>query len=221
MEHVHGIGDQADLLNVVRGVRSRWRLKRALRGAAITVAGSYAFYALAALAVSAMNYSDGAVLTARVVCLVVLVAMTARFVIMPLLPTVRDEQVALYLEEHEPTLDGALVTAVEVDAAARAGVSPRSIGLAERLMRSALEGVQTVDGGRRVDAGSLQRGWATLAGVVIAATILTLLGPSPLRNGLRLLAMPWDHSDPTTRFSIAVEPGNMTCLLYTSDAADE
>ena len=41
MESVHGVGsDQSQLLGIVRGVRSRYRAKRALRGAAITVAAS-------------------------------------------------------------------------------------------------------------------------------------------------------------------------------------
>ena len=40
MESVHGLpSEQAQLLGVVRGVRNRYRAKRALRGAAITVAG--------------------------------------------------------------------------------------------------------------------------------------------------------------------------------------
>jgi hypothetical protein len=210
METVHGIGSEAGLLGVVRGVRSRWRLKRALRGAAITVAGSFVVYVAVAFALHAANYSDVAVLIARIACLAVLIAMTVRFVILPLRPKVRDEQVALYLEEHEPTLEGALFTAVEVDNAARSGVAPRSVGLAQRLTDTALDRARTVDGGRRVDAESLQRGWATLAAVLVAATMFTALGPSPLRNSLRLIAMPWDHRDPATRFSIAVDPGNMT-----------
>src|SRR4051812_20040268 len=144
MENVHGIGEQPDLLKVVHGVRARWRLKHALRGAAITVAGSFIVYALSSWAVHSTNYSQGSIIAARVVCIAALIALAGRFIFWPLRPKVRDEQVALYLEEHEPTLDGALFTAVEVDMAARAGVAPRSVGLSKRLAESAAERARAI-----------------------------------------------------------------------------
>src|SRR4051812_32614233 len=133
MEQVHGVGAQSDLLGVVRGVRARWRLKHALRGLTITIALSFSVYVVLAFAVKGANYADGAVITARLVSLLALLFFGVWFVIRPLLPKVANERVALYLEEHEPSLEGALVTAVEMDAASRSGVAPRSAGLAQLL----------------------------------------------------------------------------------------
>ena len=42
MDSVHGFAtDQGQLAGVVRGVRNRWRLKRALHGATLTVAAGF------------------------------------------------------------------------------------------------------------------------------------------------------------------------------------
>src|SRR5262245_45181346 len=113
MESVHGVPSQ-QLLGVVRGVRSRWRAKRALRGAAITIGAGFLVLLASSYAMHALKYSDGAVLGARIVAALAIVALAVWFIVLPILPRVRDEQVALYLEEHEPTLDATVVTAVEV-----------------------------------------------------------------------------------------------------------
>ena len=182
MEHVHGIGEQADLLSVVRHVRARWRLKRALVGAAITAAATYAVYALMAWMLYSANYSDQSVIAGRLVCVLSFVGLAIYFIARPLRPKIGDSRTALYMEEHEPSLEGVLFTAVEVDASNRAGVAPKSPALAGRLMDSAMDRVRSISGGRNVDAEELQRGWAILGGVLIAATLLTVFGPPPLQS---------------------------------------
>ena len=70
MESVHGAGltsEQSQLLGVVRGVRNRYRAKRALRGAAIAVALTWAVFAAMAYAMSVFKYSDASVLWGRVI----------------------------------------------------------------------------------------------------------------------------------------------------------
>ena len=62
MESAHGTGIPSEqLIGVVRGVRNRYRAKRALRGAAITVAASWAILAASAYAMNAMRYDAAAV----------------------------------------------------------------------------------------------------------------------------------------------------------------
>ncbi|HET9424558.1 MAG TPA: hypothetical protein VFO55_04230 [Gemmatimonadaceae bacterium] len=210
MESIHGAGEQGELLEVVRGVRSRWRLKHALRGSAIALAGAFVVYAITALVVHSLNYSEASVLAGRAVCIVALIALAIRFVVMPILPKLRDERVALYLEEHEPSVDGAIFTSVEVDRAIRDGDDRISPALARRLSASAIERARTVGAGRRVDAAGVRNGWLMIAAVAVVAALITTVGPAPLRNGLRLLATPWKPAEASTIFSIAVEPGNMT-----------
>ena len=209
MESIHGIGEQAELLKVVRGVRTRWKLKHALRGAAIALAGTFVVYAITAIVVHSLNYSESSVMAGRVVCVIALLALLFQFVIRPLLPKIQDERAALYLEEHEPSVDGAIFTSIEVDNALKNGNDQISPALAGRLKSSAIERARTIGDGRRVDAAGLRNSWMLVAAVIAAAAIITKLGPAPLRNGLRLLAMPWKTTEASTIFSIAVDPGNM------------
>src|ERR687892_513301 len=90
-----------ELIDIIRQVRRRWRMKLALRGV---------------LAVAVL---------------------LGWFVVRPMLRRVSDGQVALYLEECEPSLQEAIISAVE---AARANASsPHSATLVRRLVESAVE----------------------------------------------------------------------------------
>src|SRR6476659_527225 len=105
MESIHGLpSEQSQLLGVVRGVRNRYRAKRALRGAAIAIAASWAVLLVASYAMSVLKYGDSAVLWTRILSIVAILGIIVRFVVRPLLPKFRDDQVALYLEEHEQSL---------------------------------------------------------------------------------------------------------------------
>ncbi len=134
MESVHGTGgEQSQLLGVVRGVRARYRAKLALRGAAITIAAGWALVALGGVLMNAFHYADGVVLAVRIVAIATILGMTAWFIVRPLLPKLHDEQVALYLEEHERSLKATVITAVEMQNSARAESIPvRSPALIDR-----------------------------------------------------------------------------------------
>ena len=193
METVHGVpSEQSQLLGVVRGVRNRYIAKRVLLGAAITIAASWLVLVAAAYTMSLFKYSDASVLGCRIAAIVAIVAITVRFIVVPLLPRLRDEQVALYLEEHERSLKASVITAVEMQSqtAARAP-GLRSPVFIERLTRAALQRVHTAGDGRTIDAGELRTNGGVLAAVVIAAVLLTMFGPPVLRHGVRLVATPW------------------------------
>jgi hypothetical protein len=212
MESVHGMSpEQSQLRSVVRGVRNRYRAKRLLRGAAITVAGGWVIAAAAAYAMSVWHYADAAVLAGRIVTVIAVLALAAWFIVRPLWPRLRDEQVALYLEEHERSLRAAVVTAVEMHGAASVSNGPaRSPALIERLTRAAVERVHKTGDGKAVDAGELRVNGGILAAVIATALVFTLFGPPILRHGVRLIAAPWRDDTPVSLFSIAVEPGNAT-----------
>jgi hypothetical protein len=107
MGSVQGItADQGQLAGVVSGVRNRWRLKRALHGATITVAVAFVALAISAYATRALHYGDASLWIFRLISLSVIVACVARFIAKPVRETPRDAQVALYIEEHEPALEG-------------------------------------------------------------------------------------------------------------------
>ena len=88
------------------------------------------------------------------------------FLVRPLRRRVTDEQVALYLEEHEPSLQATLVSAVE---ASREGADPESAVLIRRLVEQALEACASTNAARRVEEEPLRRWGVALAGLAVAA----------------------------------------------------
>src|SRR5262245_3286386 len=136
----HGVltpGDHA-LAGAVDNVRARWRLKHALRGGTIAIVGSFVIYLLLALVMKAAHYGNAAVLTSRIVAVGSTLGLLWYFVIRPLRRSPDASSVALYVEEHERSLGGAFVTAVEVSG--RDANRVAAGGIAARLVRSALDG---------------------------------------------------------------------------------
>lgn len=209
--------DSARLTDVVHGVRDRWRLKRALRGAAIVLAAAFVLLAASALVLDGLHYGHNAVVVVRTIVLLAVAALAAVLVVVPLLPkrTPSDHTVALYLEEHEPSLDAAVLTAVELqEREARAEEmrrrGPISPSLRDQLTHNALERVHRIDDGRHVDERELHVSAGLLAGVLGVALLTTLLGPASLRHGMGLMLVPWDRTVPANVFAISAEPGNVT-----------
>src|SRR5580692_2211815 len=117
MDSVHGFAaDRGQLASVVSGVRNRWRLKHALAGATITVAVGFVALALSAYATRALHYGDASLWIFRAFSLAAILGCAARFIVRPLRAAPRDALVALYIEEHESSMDGAVITAVDVHA---------------------------------------------------------------------------------------------------------
>ncbi|HLE21421.1 MAG TPA: hypothetical protein VJB88_09925, partial [Vicinamibacteria bacterium] len=109
------------LLRVIRHVRNRWRLRQTLRGAAIVLAACIAALAISAFGMDQFRYSAWSVWMFRAFTYLGLIALIVRFIIVPLRKRVSDEQVALYIEEHDPSLQAAVVSAVEVGSEERQG----------------------------------------------------------------------------------------------------
>ncbi len=147
------VNARAQLLEVVRQVRRRWRIKLALRGAVgFLLAGVLAMIAIA-YALEALKFTPAAILSFRIVTGLVLVAAGAWFFARPLARKVSDEQVALYLEEHEPTLDSTILSAME--ASERPGDwSPELI---RKLVENAIERVHEIREGERIERASMMR----------------------------------------------------------------
>src|SRR5687768_9833012 len=183
---------QAQLLGIIRQVRNRWRLKVALQGAAIVLGAGFLVFLLTAFAVDQFRYSESSVLAFRIVSYVALLALTVRFLVLPLLPRVPDDRVALYLEEHEPSLDAAVLSAVEFagqgHAQARAAMSP---ALAKRLVENAVQRTRNIDDGRRIERQTLFRSTGALAGIALAALAVLVIGPPFLKHSAKLLLFPF------------------------------
>lgn len=197
--------NREDVVRLVARVRRRWRTRVVLRGLAYTALLTVAVLFLSAAALERLRFTPEAVLWLRVVSWGTFAVSLLVFLVRPFLRRVTDRQVALYLEEHEPTLDHAVVSALEADV--DQGHSPALLG---RLTSSALAAARRVDDGRRVEQPALYRFGGLLTAVSVAAVALLMLGPTHLRTGLDALLSPTKDAASVNPYSIAVEPGDVT-----------
>ncbi len=103
----------SDLIGTIRQIRRRWKMKLALRGAVLVAALAVVVFMGAALGLESSRFAPGAILTFRILLPIVILVLIGLFFVRPLLRRVSDEQVALYLEEHEPSLQAEIISAVE------------------------------------------------------------------------------------------------------------
>src|SRR5687767_12024454 len=199
---------QLALLDVVHGVRRRWRTRRAMNGIAIALA-IIAVMILIASNVLGRGTPDAATLmTGRIILGVSALAALAWFALRPLFRQVSDERVALYIEEHEPSLKATLLGAVDM-----AGTDPRgeiSPALMERLVRTAVEKCKDIDFGKRIERPRLMKSSGFLTAAGLACVVLFLMAPTTVRHGASRLLLPLSEATATPAFSIDVTPGTDT-----------
>lgn len=196
-----------DLVGIIGQVRARWRMKLALRGALALVATVLVLTLVAAYAMEWARFSGISIIASRVVLGLTLVAAVGWFLVRPLRRRVTDEQVALYLEEHEPSLQASLVSAVE---ASRSGQPSHSRALVQRLVEQAIERCLASDTARRMEYARLQRYGLSLAAVAALAVIGVALGPDFLRQALKAVLLVSRSVEAAAPYHIAVTPGNVT-----------
>src|SRR5690606_26474071 len=163
-----------------------------------------AFFLIAAYGLERLNFAPGAVLTFRIAALLTVVALLGRFVLWPMRRRVTDEQVALYLEEHEPSLQNTLISALESDGAT---VSP---AFARRTIEQAVERCRAIEDGRRIDRRELNRFATAFAIIAVLGLALTGFGPPILRHGAGALLNPFGSAEEANPYRIDVLPGNAT-----------
>jgi hypothetical protein len=199
-----------ELRRVIRGVRRRWRAKVGLRGAAIVTAAGLLAFAGSAYAMDHFRYEPWAVTSFRLFAYVALLALATRFLVLPLWGRVSDERVALYLEENEPSLQAAVLSAVEVGGQPRMVEGPDvSRALIARLVETAVEKCQTIEYGRPVERPGLRRASALLAAAAAVGMAIAILSPAFLRHAAPFLLAPW-RVRAASPYAIEVDPGNVT-----------
>ncbi len=190
--------------DVVRGVRWRWRARLALRGLVQVVAVTAAVAFLSAITLERLRFAPQAVLWLRVLTWSTVAGSIGWFLVRPLLRKVTDAQVALYLEEHEPSLEYAITSVLDE------GSRTASPDLTRRVSEIALERARSVQYGRRVEQSGLYRFGGALTAIVVLALSATLLGPEHLRYGLGALLRPATDAADVNPYSVAVQPGDVT-----------
>src|SRR5262245_51675798 len=143
-----------NLLDIIADVRTRWRMKLALRGVVCAAGLWFAVFLLAAYGMDWACFNPASVLVSRVGLLLVLLGGAYLFLVRPLRRRVTDEQVALYLEEHEPSLQAMMLSAVE---ASHGGTGSESAELVRRVVEQAIEACAECDSVRLVERLPLRR----------------------------------------------------------------
>ncbi|HKC58394.1 MAG TPA: hypothetical protein VKC35_19810, partial [Vicinamibacterales bacterium] len=203
----HASTPPADLLGIIRYVRARWRARLAVKGAVRAFVMNVAvFFALAYL-MEWSRFTPASILFARLVLAASIVGSLYFFLVKPLRRRVTDDQVALYLEEKEPSLQTMLVSAVE---SSREGRHWESSALVEKLVAQAIEKCCEADAPRRAEHGPLRTNGAVFAGVVTAAILAVLLGPAFFRDALSAVLILSQSIEAAAPYKIAVTPGNIS-----------
>jgi hypothetical protein len=200
-----------ELLRVIREVRGRWRWKVVLRSVTVLVGAAILALLAVAYGLERFRFSPAAIVVARVVSYLALVVLGWVFFVRPLGRRVSDQQVALYLEEHEPSFQEALVSAVDVGAPGRpVGRTGESAELLEQLVKSAVERCRQSDVGRGLERQSLRRSLAVLGIITVVATIIFTFGPAYLRQGAFAVLVPVTGAEAASPYRIDVKPGSAT-----------
>ena len=204
MEH------RTELVEVIRRIRNRWRMRLAARGAVVVFVGTVLVLLLAASTLEGLRFSAPAILTFRVLLVAVFGGLVT-YALVPLRRQVTDTQVALYLEEHNPSLEAALLTAVEASATTDGAYSPQ---LVERLVEQAIEGSRAVNNGMAIDGARMKRQGAALAAFAAVAALFVVFGPGYVRNGLSAI-LNWSQSaEAASPYKIQVQPGTQFKQIF-------
>lgn len=195
-----------EVMRVVRRVRLRWRVRIAIRGMAIVLGAGLAGFLLSTFGLERMHFTPEAVIGFRVLLWLIVFGIAARFLVWPVFRRVSDERAALYLEEHEPTLETSVLAALD------AGGDPDRGGgsFAAHVVTTALERARAVDYGRRVERPGLYRASGVLATLALAAVGLILFGPNQIRSGATALLLPTRDANSVNPYSVSVQPGDAT-----------
>ena len=200
-----------DLLRVIRRVRTRWRTRRLILGVTMVGVAAVLVVGVSSAAMDALLYAPWVVRGLQAAAWLALGVAVWRFLVRPLRFRVTDQQVALYVEEHDPTLREAVISGVELgrrSPTAGADGDGISTDLTRLVVEEAIRRLETLKEGRLVEASGLRRAGGALATVGGVAIVASLLAPSALLRGAALLLTPWADITDANPYRIHVEPGN-------------
>lgn len=205
-------GPDPRLGQALRRVRSRYALRLLFRGLAVVAGGVLLGVAFSAYALDALRYSRSAVWAITAIFYVFALSLAVRFVIHPLWTSRRqasDAAIARYIEEHEPSLDAALRSAVD------AAATPRGPGetnaFEARLVDDVVTRLEAFDLPREVERTEMRHAAMALGAAATAAVAFYLLAPAFIQQAFPYLFNPFARSGrAATPYAVSVTPGNHT-----------
>ncbi len=188
------------LEQVIRRVYRRWLARMILRGLGTSGAIAVLSALVGASMVSLARFADAAIFGARIGVSLLVAAAIYWFLVRPLKRRPSATQIALYLEEHEPSLRGAVLSAAEIY---RKPPSEISAAWVDRVVRGAVEELGRVEYGRRVERTPLRKAAALSAAAFLGA--IGVLGGPPFLGRAASALLPWAGS-PEAPYTIEVLP---------------
>src|SRR5215813_12688535 len=198
---------RAELLEVIRSVRNRWRQRLAVRGIVLVLTGTLLALFLSASSLEALRFSVGAIIAFRLIAALWFAGLVWTFLVRPIRREVSDTQVAMYLEENDPTLEAAILSAIEATSGSVIS-QDHSPHLVDKLVKQAIDQCRSAQRGHHVDKQALKRHVMTLGAVALAAILAVMLGPAYLRHGLSAMLIFTRAAAKSSPYSIEVTPGN-------------
>src|SRR5262245_13341940 len=209
-ETLIGGGHRPELVNAIRQVRGRWRLKLLLQGAVILLIGTLITLTAASFYLQTSKFSPASVIWLRVALFTVVAGLTGLWLIRPLSRRVTDMQVALYLEENEPSLQAAILSAVDVGAAGGPASVEVPPAIMEKMVEQAIARCRAVEGGRGVGQKIMRRYAVVFTSVAAAGILMLIVGPEFLRQGASALLVLTKSAEAASPYAINVTPGDQT-----------
>jgi hypothetical protein len=185
-------------------------MKLALRGAAAAVAIALVALVAAAYGLEASRFTPTSIVAFRILVLLAVALGIGFLLVRPLFRTVSDEQVALYLEEHEPSLQAAIVSAVAANRSGDPTASAASPALVSRLVEAAIEQCSAIDAGRGIERAPLWRHTAMIAAACLVAFTVFTFGPAYVRSALSALLLVSRSVEAAVPYRVEVAPGHVT-----------
>src|SRR5258708_1029369 len=198
---------RTELVDVIRRVRNRWRQRIALRGAVVVVARTVLALLLSARGLEGLRFSAPAIVAFRIVAVGVFVSLLGWALVWPLRKRVTDSQVAMHLEERDPTLEAAIISAVE--ATADGPLKDHSPHLVEKLVEQAIDRCRALEHGDAVERDSIRRHGVAVAAMAAVTALVVALGPAYLRHGLSALLIISRSAEAASPYRIDVRPGSL------------
>ncbi len=195
-----------EVLALIRRVRRRWRMRVGLRGLLIVVAVGFLAFVVSVWGMDRLLYSERAIFWFRALTWLTLAALALRFLVLPLARRVSDEQIALYVEENEPSMQAALLSALELGPDAETNASPE---FANELMSRVVEESRAIDFGRAIERPRLRKLSGSVALASGLAMLAILASPAFLQHGAMLLFAPWTAGADTNPYGVLASPGNI------------
>ena len=176
----------AEKLALVRGA---WRRTAALSGLAVVVLESAGVFTIALLADALYRPLPSMRTGLFLVALGIVLYLLARHVLSVILRKIPDEQIALYVEEHSPEFEGALMSAAEFGP--EEALPPEQAKIIDAIIAAAASRAERFDLRSAIDLSRLRK-YGVAAGVVLAGYImLGVAFPTTVGHHAGRLLRPW------------------------------